>query len=134
MKELLIPFFSSFVVMLAIDAVWLGIMSNQFYAVHIGHLMSKSPSLVPALVFYVIYIAGLTVFVLVPSIREMRQFFPIFLYGALFGLVAYGTYDLTNQATLKDWPVIVTFIDLLWGSFLTGLVSVISVAISKYFS
>jgi uncharacterized membrane protein len=69
--------------------------------------------------------------VAVPAVNDDWGFLKIFLLGALLGLVAYGTYDLTNQATLKEWPSIVTVVDLVWGSLLTGVVSIISVAITR---
>lgn len=117
--------------MLGVDIVWLSTMSKRFYSKFIGHLMADKPELLPALVFYLIYIAGVTFFVVIPGLKNNYPPLKIFLTGALLGLMAYGTYDLTNQATLKNWPVLVTLVDLVWGAFLTGAVSIIAVIISK---
>ena len=117
--------------MLAIDAVWLATMSKRFYSTRIGSLLAESPRLGPAAVFYLIYILGVTCLVAVPAVNDEWSFLKVFLLGALLGLVAYGTYDLTNQATLKEWPLIVTLVDLVWGSLLTGVISVISVAVTR---
>lgn len=114
-----------FLVFLAIDAVWLGFVAPKFYKTHLGHLMSASPNLLVALIFYLIFIVGIVYFVLVPGI-EAESIGKVILSGVLFGFMTYGTYDLTNMATLKDWPVIVTVVDLIWGSFLTGSVSVVT--------
>jgi uncharacterized membrane protein len=117
--------------MLLIDAVWLLFMGKFFYAKYIGHLMTPSPSFIAAAIFYLIYILGLTVFVLVPSLSNNYSMVKIFFYGALFGVVAYATYDLTNQATLKDWSYFVTIVDLIWGALLTGTVALLSRLIVK---
>ncbi len=133
MKTGLIAYFSALVPMLAIDAVWLVTMSKRFYSVRIGSLMAESPRVVPAAIFYLVYILGVTILVAVPAVNDEWGFLKIFLLGALLGLVAYGTYDLTNQATLKEWPLIVTVVDLIWGSLLTGVISIISVAVTHAF-
>ena len=131
MKTGAIAYFASLIPMLAIDAVWLTAMSKRFYAVRLGSLMAESAKLGPAVVFYLIYILGVTTLVIVPAVNDEWSFLKIFLLGALLGLVAYGTYDLTNQATLRDWPVIVTVVDLIWGSLLTAVVAIISTAITR---
>jgi uncharacterized membrane protein len=117
--------------MLAIDGVWLATMSKRFYAARLGSLMTASPRLAPAGVFYLLYALGITLLVAVPAVNDGTALLKVFAYGALLGLVAYGTYDLTNQATLKDWPVVVTVVDLVWGALLTGVVSIISVALTR---
>lgn len=131
MKTGVVAYFSALVPMLAIDAVWLATMSKRFYSTRIGSLLAESPRLGPAAVFYLIYILGVTCLVAVPAVNDEWSFLKVFLLGALLGLVAYGTYDLTNQATLKEWPLIVTLVDLVWGSLLTGVISVISVAVTR---
>lgn len=117
--------------MLAIDAVWLVTMSKRFYAVQLGSLMESSPKIIPAAVFYLLYALGPAVLVVVRAVNNDTGFPKVFLLGALFGLVAYGTYDLTNQATLKDWRMIVTVVDLAWGALLTGVVSIIAVSLTR---
>lgn len=134
MKTVLIAFFTSFISMLIIDGVWLTTMTKRFYSPLLSHLMAKTPQLLPAIIFYFIYIAGLVIFIILPAMQNKTALLTVFFLGAFLGLIAYGTYDLTNQATLKDWPVIVTIVDLIWGSLLTGVVSVISVYLTRLFS
>jgi uncharacterized membrane protein len=133
MKTLGIPLISILLTTLLLDAVWLGTMIQRFYPAHIGHLLAPSPKLGVAALFYLIYSLGIYVFVVNPSLQNSTGYLHVFLLGFFFGLVAYGTYDLTNHATLRDWPYIVTVVDMLWGGFLTGTVSICSVAISTYF-
>jgi len=134
MKTLVLSFFTSLISILAIDVVWLFTMAKRFYAHHLGSIMSETPNLLPAGIFYLIYALGLSVFIILPALQNNTGFLRVFLLGAFFGLIAYATYDLSNQATLKNWPLIVTLVDLLWGSLLTASVSVITVFIVKYFS
>ncbi len=131
MKTFFIAYIVFLLPMLAIDAVWLSVMSKRFYAPRIGSLLAESPRLAPAVIFYLLYVLGPTVFVVVRAVDHGTGYGKVFLFGALLGLVAYGTYDLTNQATLKTWPVVVTLADLVWGSLLTGVVSIISVSLTR---
>lgn len=112
-------------VFLAIDIVWLSLVAKNFYARQIGFLMAKNPNLFAAFIFYLIFIAGLIVFVITPAL-DKKMWTQALLAGAFFGLVTYATYDLTNLATVKDWPLIVTVVDLIWGTVLAAAVSVIS--------
>jgi len=123
-------FFIAFPVFFAIDMVWLGFVAKTFYQKHIGFLMSTNVSWVPAILFYLLFIAGLVVFVITPAV-ESKSWTYALLYGALFGLVTYATYDLTNLATLKNWPLLVTVVDLLWGMTLAMSVSVVSYFIAR---
>jgi len=111
-------------VFLAIDLVWLTLVAKSFYAKHIGFLMSKNPNLLAAFIFYLVFIAGLIVFVITPAL-DKKMWIQALLAGAFFGLVTYATYDLTNLATVKDWPLIITIVDLIWGMVLSATVSVI---------
>jgi uncharacterized membrane protein len=131
MKTIVTAYFSSLLAMLILDGVWLGITMKRFYAAHIGHLLAESPKLGPAAVFYPLYILGVTLLVVLPAVRAQAEPHKVFLAGALLGMMAYGTYDLTNQATLKDWPLTVTIVDLAWGTLLTGVVSLISVFFTR---
>ncbi len=119
--------------MIVIDALWLGLMLSRFYAPNIGHLLKDSMSLAPAVIFYILYAIALNVFVVIPALKNHTGYLDLFLLGLLFGLVTYGTYDLTNQVTLKNWPWKLTLVDMSWGSFLTGLVSLISTFVTRYF-
>ncbi len=109
----------------AIDAVWLSTMTKLFYNKHMSGMLAAKPNFVAAAVFYAIYILGIVVFVLNPALEKDSLSFAIGA-GALLGLTMYATYDLTNQATLKKWPTILTVVDLAWGTFVTSLVSTIA--------
>lgn len=106
----LIPF-------LVLDAIWLGLVAPSFYKSQIGHLMADSPNFLAAGIFYLLYVAGMVVFV---TGREGTLKETI-LRGAFFGFIAYATYDLTNLATLQGWPLLVTVVDLIWGTFLSAM-------------
>lgn len=88
--------------------------------------MSSSFKLWPAFIFYPLYTLGLLLLIVFPAIEGGQSLFKVFFLGTIFGLVAYGAYDLTNQAVLKDWPIIVTIVDMLWGSLLAGSASLIT--------
>lgn len=117
--------------MLVLDGVWLSTMVNSFYKSRIGHLMGPL-SYGPAIVFYLLYNLGVLILVIYPALQNKTSLIQVFINGAVLGMVAYGTYDLTNQATLKNWPLSLTVVDLLWGSLLTGLVATAAVWISRY--
>jgi uncharacterized membrane protein len=110
---------------LGIDTVWLTLVAKNFYAKQIGYLMAKNPNLIAALIFYLIFIAGLVFFVIAPSLED-KNWTKVLISGAFFGLVTYATYDLTNLATIKDWPITLTIVDLIWGTILSALVSIIT--------
>lgn len=112
-------------VFVAIDMAWLGFLAKDFYKNQIGHLMKSDINWTAAILFYVLFIAGLVFFAIIPSV-EKGSWLHALLFGAFFGVVTYATYDLTNLATLKDWPLTVTIIDLLWGAALGALVSAIT--------
>lgn len=112
-------------VFLGIDMIWLTLIAKNFYAKQIGFLMAKNPNFIAAFIFYLIFIAGLIFFVITPAL-DKKMWLQALLAGAFFGLVTYATYDLTNLATVKDWPLIITVIDLLWGMAVSASVSVIT--------
>ena len=111
--------------LIIMDAIWLTTMS-KFYAKHFGSLMADHPVWIAAIIFYIIYIIGIVVFVVSPALSLSLPWYSVLLRGALFGIVAYATYDLTNQATLAGWSPLVTVIDLAWGACLTGVGSVVA--------
>lgn len=110
-------------IFLAIDMVWLGLLSKDFYRTQIGNLLKPDVNWAAAIIFYLIFIAGLVVFVITPAM-EKGSWLNALLLGLLFGLVCYATYDLTNLAVAKNWPVLVTVVDLIWGAVLAASVSV----------
>lgn len=117
-------------VFFGIDMLWIGLVANKFYQSQIGKMLKPSPNWLAAIVFYLIYIAGILVFAVIPNIENgpVRAA----LYGAFFGFIAYATYDLTNYATMKDWPLTLTVVDIVWGSILTGSVALISYYIARW--
>ncbi len=119
-RQFAIAYAATAVIFLALDAIWLGTMAERLYRPAIGHLMRDRFAFGPAALFYLIYVAGVVVFVIAPALAERRWQSALFM-GALLGLLAYATYDLTNQATLKDWPWRLTLADLCWGSFVTAV-------------
>ncbi len=112
-------------VFFAIDMVWLGLVANNFYKSQIGFLMKSDINWTAAILFYLLFIVGLVLFVIAPAVEKSSWMYAL-LFGALFGLITYATYDLTNLATLKDWPLVVTIVDLAWGATLGALVSVVT--------
>jgi len=117
--------------MTVLDAGWLGFVAPAFYKKRLGFILADKPNWAAAIAFYLIYILGVTLFVVYPGWRNMDSSLKIILQGALFGFVAYATYDLTNQSTLKNWPVTVTLVDMLWGTVLTASVSIVAVLVLK---
>ena len=115
-----------------IDAGWLYITGSQ-YRVWLGHLFAPTFNFIPAVVFYLLYTAGVVFFAVSPALKSGASLGHVFFVGALLGLFAYGTYDLTNNATMRDWPIIVTIIDMAWGALLTGGVSTLVVLIYRSF-
>lgn len=112
-------------VFFVIDIIWIGVIAKNFYANQIGSLLKTDINWTAAILFYLIFITGLIVFVIEPAI-DKGSWTHALLYGALFGLVCYATYDLTNLALTKDWPLLVTIVDLIWGAFLAASVSTIT--------
>lgn len=111
----------AFLIFLVIDAIWLGLVAPKFYKSQIGHIMAEKPNFIAALIFYLIFIIGVVYFVVNPGI-EAQSIQKVLISGALFGFMTYATYDLTNLATLKDWPLTVTVVDLIWGTSLSTLI------------
>jgi len=130
--NVLLYFIVAFVAFLAVDALWLGLVAPKFYKNQIGHLMAKKPNFTAAAIFYFIFIVGLVYFVLLPALTN-ESWVTALANGALFGLVTYATYDLTNMATLRDWPVTMVIVDLTWGMVLSTTVSLLSYFIIQLF-
>lgn len=107
---------------LVFDAFWLGVASKGLYARYLGSMMKSDINWIAAGLFYALYVAGVVYFVVAPAV-DQKSLAKVVMSGAFFGFVAYATYDLTNLATLKNWPIAITVIDLAWGAFATGMAS-----------
>jgi uncharacterized membrane protein len=130
MKTFLKPYLLTLLPFILLDALWLGLVAPAFYRSQIGFIMAASPNWLAAILFYLLFIAGMMVFVTGPGIREgnLKQ---AALRGAFFGLVTYATYDLTNLATLEGWPLLMTVVDMAWGTFLGGITATAAVWLGR---
>jgi uncharacterized membrane protein len=119
MKNQLLLYVTTFVCFLGIDMIWLRLIAKNFYADQLGPLLREKPILASALLFYLLYPIGLMIFGILraPDVTSLRS---VFLSGALFGFFAYLTYDATNYAVMKDFPLKVAIIDTLWGAVASG--------------
>ncbi len=125
---LLAAYAGSAVVFFALDFLWLGFIALGFYRSEIGALMLDSPNIAPAAVFYLFYVVGIVGFAVLPALSAQSWLWAL-IAGVALGLIAYGTYDMTNLATLKDWSWKVSAVDLLWGGFVSG-----AAALGGYFA
>lgn len=112
-----------------IDMIWLGVLAKDFYQKQIGFLLGPV-NWTAAIVFYLLFIVGILVFAVLPALDSGSLMKAIAL-GAFFGFVAYATYDLTNLATVKDWPFMIVAVDMIWGAVLSGSVATISYLIGS---
>lgn len=110
------------IVFVIIDAIWLMFISKNLYQKELGYLLTSNPNFIAAVIFYLLFLVGLVYFVINPAIGK-ESIKLLLISGALFGLITYATYDLTNLATIKSWPLKITIIDLIWGTSLSTLVS-----------
>ena len=127
---LLIPYFSALAAFLLADMVWLGTMSSRFYKPILGDILLPSPALGAAAAFYLLYPLGLVLFAINPALRT-GSIGHAALLGAGFGLFTYGTYDLTNQATLRNWTTGLTLIDMAWGGVLGALTAIFAFWVTR---
>ncbi|MEC9344312.1 MAG: DUF2177 family protein [Pseudomonadota bacterium] len=115
-----VAYVATAIVFLAVDFVWLTRIARDFYFARLGEMLLTQPRLGVAAAFYLVYVVGIVVFAVMPALRADSAR-PAIVLGALFGCIAYATYDITNYATLKNWPFAVVVVDIAWGAFLTGL-------------
>ncbi|MEI6411570.1 MAG: DUF2177 family protein [Bacteroidota bacterium] len=120
--KLFISYALTFAVFLLIDMAWLGLIAKGLYQKYLGGFLSEQVNWTAAIVFYLLFVAGVFIFAIMPSV-EKGSVVSALVLGALFGFFTYATYDLTNLATLKNWPINIVFIDILWGAVLTSIVS-----------
>ena len=124
-------YFATLFAFFAIDMVWLGLVARTFYRKQLGFLLSPNTNWVAAMIFYLLFIAGILLFVVLPGLED-NSLKTTILRAALFGLVTYATYDLTNLATVKDWPLLITIVDLAWGTVLSIAVSCVGFFAGKW--
>ena len=123
-------FFIAFMIFFVIDILWLGLFAKKMYQSQIGFILAKKPNWYAAIVFYILYIVFLLIFAVMPAL-DKGSLTDSMLYGALYGFITYATYDLTNLATLDKWPLKVTIIDIIWGTFLGFSVSTLTFLIGS---
>lgn len=132
MKNFIIAYLATLVTFLAIDAIWLGLIAKKFYAAQLGPLMREDVLFLPAGIFYLFYSAGIVLLAVRPE-QASLSLVNIAFYGAVVGFIAYGTYDVTNLATLKNWPVLMSVIDFVWGICISSTVAVAgAIAVRKF--
>ena len=130
MKFLFLSIFFTSVIFLIIDLLWLSYSVRNFYKPQLGTLLNEKPVMWAAALFYIIYVVGLGVVILQPAINQ-DSIKMAFFTGIVFGIVAYGTYNLTNMATIKNWSSYVVIVDIIWGGLLTGVSSALGIYIAK---
>jgi uncharacterized membrane protein len=123
---------ATLVIFLGIDALWLTTMSQRLYRSYLGDVLAQTVNPVPAVLFYLVYVAGIIVFATAPAFSTGRWTTAAF-YGALYGFFAYATYDLTNHATIKGWPAVITVADICWGSALSATAAGLGFLLTRYF-
>lgn len=132
-KNILVSYVLTFIVFLIIDMAWLGFIAKNLYQKYLGTFLSDKVNWTAAFIFYAIYIIGISIFVIYPAVQKDSMLNALVM-GALLGILAYATYDLTNLATLKGWPIQIVIIDIIWGAVLTSLVSLSGFYIVKWIS
>lgn len=130
-SKLIIGYLLTAVVFFAIDMLWLGLVAKGLYNKYLGSFLAEQVNWIAAIVFYLLFIVGIFIFAIMPAVEKDSLIKAISL-GALFGFFTYATYDLTNLATLKDWPIKIVFIDIAWGAVLTASVSTSGYLIMKW--
>lgn len=131
--EIVLLYISTCLVFFVVDMVWLGIVSRSFYRSQLGHLLLEKPNWAAAIIFYMLFVVGILIFAVLPAV-DAGEVQKAIIYGALFGFFTYATYDLTNFATLKDWPFTIVVVDIVWGIVLSGTVATASYFIGRWIS
>lgn len=132
-KSLIISFIFVSSIFIILDFVWLSITVKSLYKPALGDLLKDKPLMWAAVLFYVIYMIGLTLIILKPALAN-DSILQAFWTGVVFGVVAYGTYNLTNMATIKNWSSSIIWIDMIWGGLLTGISSAVGIYLTKFFT
>lgn len=133
MKTAIAGYAASFVTFVGCDLVWLSVMAPRFYRPILGDIAASSVNLAPAAAFYALYPVGLVFFAVAPALKSGSAGVAL-LHGALFGFFTYATYDLTNQATLRNWSLSLTVVDVAWGTVLAGVAAVVAFYVASKFA
>ncbi len=128
----LIAYGATALVFFGLDFLWLGTVAKSFYRGQLGPLMADQVNIPVAAGFYALYVVGLVIFAVAPALAA-GSWKTALMYGALFGFFAYATYDLTNLATLRDWPAALSVVDLIWGTVLSGTAATLGYLITRKF-
>ncbi|HPF51832.1 MAG TPA: DUF2177 family protein [Draconibacterium sp.] len=132
-KTVLLGYLLTFVVFLAVDMLWLGVIAKNLYARYLADFLSDKINWTAAIVFYLLFVVGILIFAVYPAISKQSVQHAL-LMGALFGFFTYATYDLTNLATLKGWPIPLVIIDIAWGTLLSATVAFCGFQLTKWIS
>ena len=132
MMQTILTYAITTVIFFAIDMVWLGLIAKNFYREKLGFILSPEVNWGAAIIFYLLYIGGIIYFAVLPALRE-HSWQTALMQGAVLGFMCYATYDLTNMATIKNWPLLVAVVDIVWGVVLTGSCALASYAIAAKF-
>lgn len=132
MLDKIITYITALVTFLVLDLFWINIAAREFYSRSLSGYLAPQPNLVPALLLYALLVAGLTYFVLIPA-RKDKELAPSLMRAAFLGLLCYATYDLTNLAVAREWPLSVTIIDMAWGAVLmTATTAITTILMQRY--
>lgn len=134
MKSAVLAYIFALIGLSILDALWLSLMMPLVYRKQLAHLLSSSPVWWAAILFYGLYAFGIYFLVVRQALSNHQDLTTTFACGVVLGIVAYGTYDLTNLASLNRWPVVLSFLDIVWGGVMTGIVSLLSYWLARKFS
>jgi uncharacterized membrane protein len=119
MSRVLLTYGVSVPVFFIVDMIWLGVIARGFYRKALEPLLTPNINWTAAIIFYLLFLVGILIFALLPGMEKRSLVYTVGM-AALFGLISYATYDLTNLATLRDWPLMLSIVDMMWGSFLSA--------------
>ena len=119
MSRIFLTYIVSVPVFFIVDMIWLGVIAKGFYRKALEPLMTPNINWIAAIIFYLLFLVGILIFALLPGMERRSLVYTIAM-AALFGFIAYATYDLTNLATIRDWPLMLSIVDMIWGSFLSA--------------
>ncbi|MEN0036317.1 MAG: DUF2177 family protein [Cellvibrio sp.] len=126
-------YIGALIVFCVLDYIWLTIVAKDFYQMQMGELMAIQVKMIPAVIFYLLYLLGLVIFAISPALKEQSWTLAVSL-GLLLGLIAYASYDLTNMATLKEWSISLTLVDIAWGAFVSAMAAVAGFYAARIFA